>query len=399
MIELAAEVGIEDVTVRGLSRLAGVSTGTFYRHFSNVEECFAATVGPLTQCALRRAYTAQRDAGGGEDGVRAALRVLLTDIERHPKEARVLLVETFAGSEDLRPLMNRGTVTLERILSGAFAPTSPEAVAPRHVARGLAAGFTRVARSRVLAGRTSELPGLVGELGDWVIALSAPDVVGMDLPERSVVYGQESAGRKAASGELASFLGPASNERAQILTAVLRLGLLEGMGELTVSRVRAQAGVSRRAFHSHYSNLEECFFEAVETVARSAAIRAQQAARQADGGVDVVQLVETICAEVARHPALATLVFTEVGAAGKDGLCRVDQLLSLAAGHFQALHSSAADMSGITHEVSIAAAWRIAQGQAGTTHGHRLQQLSPLVARISTVPRLEQRHLRESVPI
>jgi hypothetical protein len=38
LIELAVEYGYETITVRGLSRSAGVSTGTFYSHFEKVED-------------------------------------------------------------------------------------------------------------------------------------------------------------------------------------------------------------------------------------------------------------------------------------------------------------------------------------------------------------------------
>ena len=67
MVELSAERGYEGVTVRSLTRLAGVSTRSFYKHFANAEECFAHTYDWLVQDALRRAYAA-RNGGAGITG-------------------------------------------------------------------------------------------------------------------------------------------------------------------------------------------------------------------------------------------------------------------------------------------------------------------------------------------
>ena len=43
MVEIAGEQGYEAVTVRGLTRTAGVSSRTFYERFEGKEECFLET--------------------------------------------------------------------------------------------------------------------------------------------------------------------------------------------------------------------------------------------------------------------------------------------------------------------------------------------------------------------
>src|ERR1700749_3679596 len=55
MIELAADRGFEHVTVRQLTRKAGVSSRAFYGQFSNREECLASSVETIGRALLLRA--------------------------------------------------------------------------------------------------------------------------------------------------------------------------------------------------------------------------------------------------------------------------------------------------------------------------------------------------------
>jgi AcrR family transcriptional regulator len=378
MVELVDERGYDGVTVRALSHTSGVSTRSFYAHFPSVEDCFASTCESLTRCTLRRAYAAQREADGGEGGVRAALRSLLTDIADHPREARLVLIEAHALGPAILARMARGTAALERILSGGFARGPDDDGAPSHIARGLAAGVTRVARTRLLAGPVAELPDLVTELGDWVMSLSGEEVLGLPARRRQDVLPQVGPERRGAGEDLiACIFGTAGDERARILAAVAKLSLTSGFSELTLSHIRAQAGVSRRGFHSQFTDPEEAFLEAVETIVASAAARAQAASSCKAG---VPRTMQALSAEVGRNPALAQLVFVEILSAGRAGFDRRERLVSLAADQLRTAPPPHDRPSALAAEASVAAAWRIAQADVEAGRAAELPRLGPLLS-------------------
>ena len=64
MVEMVADGGYGSVKVREISRLAGVSTRTFYDRFANVEDCFACTYSWILGEALISALEAHAGAWG-----------------------------------------------------------------------------------------------------------------------------------------------------------------------------------------------------------------------------------------------------------------------------------------------------------------------------------------------
>jgi AcrR family transcriptional regulator len=380
MVELVAEHGYEGVTVRGLARLAGVSTGSFYKRFVNVEACFVSTYEFAMRRALRRAYVAQREAKEKEEGVRAALRSLLTDVAARPKEARLVLVEAYAVGPPMQPLMARGTTGLERILSDAFAPVPADAPVPALLARGIAAGAIRVARARLLAGGAAELPDLAAELGDWVIDLSTQGVVGMTL---SPAGRQEGTERQPGEELSKAFPTAAGNERARILAAVAKISSADGYEKLTLSRIRVQAGISRRTFHSYFSEVRDSYLEMIETLARRSGQRAWCLAR-ADpvGEPRIPRAVASLCADAARNPILAGLCLSAILSPGSEGLYRRERLVSLAAAQLIADRPEPRKPDALRAEASIAAVWGIAEAEVAAGRAHRATSLAPLLTRV-----------------
>jgi AcrR family transcriptional regulator len=379
MIELSAERGFEAITLRELTRLAGVSTRTFYKHFPNAEECFAYTYESLMLEGLRRAHGAQRATGTWEQATRASLRSLLDDLAANPMVAKFLLVEAFAPGPSMQPRMREATLGFERLLNDSLAgdPRAPRY--SRHILSGVAAGVTRVARKRLLGAESVDLDALANDLGDWAVAL-------FRIPTANQINGKPPPpAMEAQNGEpsVPPIAGEVGDERRRILTATIKLALSGGISRLTIPRIRAEAGVSRRGFDARFADVDECFLEALEAIAGSISATAQDEARRAAGfGAEVRLLVGSFCTEAARNPLLARLAFIDIFAPGRAGyLCR-ERLVTLGATWIRRAAPPERLPSELLAEASVAAAWRIMHTEIAAGRARALPQLAPTLCHV-----------------
>jgi AcrR family transcriptional regulator len=387
MIELVAERGFEGVTVRQLSNLAGVSTGTFYRHFANTEECFASTYDLVMQCALQRALSSShRSYRSWEKRLRVALRGLMSEIADRPAAASFALVGAFTVGPGMLTRMRFASAGFEKFLgeSAAAAPESVEA-SPR-IVRGIVAGTARVVRTRLLAGRAAELPETADRLADWMCPLlndraAELSELGWNLNAvKAQVLTQKAEGFNSSTK-------PGTDERARILAAVAKLGAREGYWRLTIPMIRGEAGVSRRCFDSQFKSLDDCFLEAVESLIGAASARAEQEARWADGwGRGVYRAALTFCREIVRNPAVAQLGFVDVFAPGRHGLLCRAHLIALAADRLRKVAPSEDQPSALATEASMAAAWRITRDEIVAGRFKQLPQIAPTIAYLTLAP-------------
>jgi AcrR family transcriptional regulator len=390
MVEFAAERGYEAVTVRGLGRLAGISTGTFYRHFPNVQHCFGHTYEWLMRSSLRRARAAQRRSEDWETGVRAALQSVLDDLARHPKAAQVVLIEAYAAGPAMHLRMRRAVAGFERLLAtgpGSVAVTDP-------IRPGIAAAVMRVARTRLLSGQLARLGEDGGQLGDWIMSLSSGQMIGFGGSTGPVTLAADAGSRRP--GDLRRAIGgPLGSENGRVHAAVAKLSAANGFSQLTIPRIRAEAGVSRRHLDDRFAGTEGCFLEAIEAIATQASIRAAHAAGRTDdwvAGVDAA--IGCLCEEIACNPTLAHLVFVEILAPGRRGLLCREQLISLAATHLRAAPPPEQRPSQLLAEASSAAIWRIVRTDIAARRAGAAPRLAPLLREVSLAPTIGSRCLQ-----
>jgi len=96
--QLVAEKGATGATIEGIVALAGVSSVTFYDHFSDKEACFVAAFDRAVG-ELRAAVPAEPT---GPDRARQVLAGLLRAIDADPARARLCFVEAQRGGPQLR---------------------------------------------------------------------------------------------------------------------------------------------------------------------------------------------------------------------------------------------------------------------------------------------------------
>lgn len=121
---------------------------------------------------------------------------------------------------------------------------------------------------------------------------------------------------------------PVRSRRDRLIAAMARVVSEEGYGAASVSKVVAEAGVSRNSFYEHFANKEDCFLAsydaAVELViARVRAATEAESSRQAALEAGFAAFLGFAAAE----PDLAWLCVVEVLAAGPRALARRDEAM------------------------------------------------------------------------
>jgi AcrR family transcriptional regulator len=126
MTDVVAEHGFAAATVKLVTEGAGVSSGTFYECFANLEECFAAVLDLGLAQATELLADAFAREDRWEDGVRAALASVLAFFDSEPRLARVWFVESIATGAHALEQRERIVAQLRR----AWRDAAPAAVPP-----------------------------------------------------------------------------------------------------------------------------------------------------------------------------------------------------------------------------------------------------------------------------
>ena len=97
LVEVAAEHGFANTSVKAVTVRAGVSSRTFYEQFDGLQECFVAVLDLALQRAGGTIAQAFAEEDGWRDGLLRALASLLVFFDSEPLLTRVWFVEAMAA--------------------------------------------------------------------------------------------------------------------------------------------------------------------------------------------------------------------------------------------------------------------------------------------------------------
>jgi AcrR family transcriptional regulator len=387
--ELIIERGYEGLTVRGVSKLAGVSTRTFYGHFGNLDECLGLSCAAVTDSVFER-MTASCDASSDwEERVHSGVDFLMRSAARQASDARMVLIEAADGGPATRAQMLLANKTFARILFDLFPVLDPGSPGSQRLAGGMAAGTVRILRRTLLAERAGELPGLATELSDWLLAVSRLRTIDHRPSPRSV----SSEGRQREPDPFpdrrdSTHQGPIVDDRATILRAAAALAATGGESALTMPAIRSKTGISSRGFKRHFSGTRECLLEAVEWIATRAATKAGEWADSTPRGPQRTRhLLLALCAQAARSQSLAKVVLLRIPECGQEGLLREDRLVRLASDHLGTDILPPPAGQRVATEAFVAAVWRIASEEVAAGRTRQLPRLAPALASLAGTTR------------
>jgi AcrR family transcriptional regulator len=373
MIEIVAESGYDAVTVRRLTRLAGVSTRSFYQHFDDKQECFLATHERLVLTSVRNIVRAQKKVGlDWRERLRLGLSGLMRQIVAEPQRARLVLVEAYARAPTVEHLASARAI-FESAVRSCSGRAPGEVALPPFVVSAIVAGVTRVARDRVLSGRERELPQLVDDLGAWALSYSG-EACGSDRELDRWGPGRFAPDIESGVGSEGRLLVP-GDERTLVLGAVAKLVASGGYRSLSVPRIRTAAGVSRRSFDANFDGVESCFCEAVKLHSTQAVAAAcPRNVEAGDWPSALRRAVATFCAQVGRDPVLSTLAFSEILAPGIAGMRCRERLITTLAEQLRRSAPAGEGPSKVAAEASAAAAWDAVHGYVATDRAKALRR-------------------------
>jgi AcrR family transcriptional regulator len=380
---MISERGYEGLTVRGISKRAGVSTRTFYSHFGNLDECLGMSCDAATRRLFERMTKSCNTYSDREERCRDAVDFLLRSAARQPDGARMILLEAASGGPAAQAQSHAATATCSRLLFDLFPALTLGTEGSRRLAVGMAAGMIRILRRTLIAERAGDLPDVAAELSDWLLAVSRLRTI-----EHRPMSG--GASRQAIRREPDPFpdrrdtiLQPAIlDDRSTLLRAAASIAATGGVAGLTVAGIRSKTGISNRNFNRYFTGPRECLLEAVEWIATSASAKARAWADATPRGPQRTQyLLLALCAQAARSQSLAKLVLLQIPECGREGLLREDQLVTHASVCLEAeILASPAPRQTVATEASAAALWQIASEEVAAGRARQLPRLAPALA-------------------
>jgi AcrR family transcriptional regulator len=383
MIEIAAEGGYGAVTVRGLARLASVSTRTFYEHFRDKEECFLSTYELVVRSWAQRIFASQAGGRDWQEQVRLAFSALTHEFANEPHAARLALVEASAAGPAALERMRRAGAVLEAMAREGFSRAPDGIAVPPLVMKGMVAGVWRVACARLLAGRERELPALANEMMLWSLSFRSEAASKLELLDhRSPVPRGTWLPRDGEVGRQVF-----GDERALILAATTRLAANEGYRRLSAPGIRAAAGVSRKSLDAHFADVTDCFLAALDVLIRRTLAYALRHGATADtwpGGLH--RAMVAFCTSVARDPAFAKLGFVELFAPGTPGIRFRARLIAAVAERLRQSAPSGQRPSELAAEASVGAALGIIHHQIVTGRASQLPRAAPTLSFLMLAP-------------
>jgi AcrR family transcriptional regulator len=173
-----AELGYAEMSVEAITTRAGVSRRTFYEHFRNKEDAFLAAYDAAVRAVVRQVRRAYLQETTAQARLRAGIGAFLQFLASDPEFARMCIVEVLAAGPRAIARRNQAMRMFAEIIEDNIHELVPSCQRPELTAETLVGGIHEVAFSRILAGRTSELPGLADDL---LVAILVLDVDRQEL--------------------------------------------------------------------------------------------------------------------------------------------------------------------------------------------------------------------------
>jgi AcrR family transcriptional regulator len=173
--EVLAEQGHVNTTSTQVSKVAGVSPATFYRHFDNIGECLLAAFEAASDCVMEIVSEACREEQiGWPERLGVAVASTLRFLAVEPATAHLLGTEPTAGERAIARDRQAWIERLAAMLAGGRGLRPDDAAElPAGAERHLVAGAVGIFSEWVAAGDVDRLPELAPELTEM---LSAPYV-------------------------------------------------------------------------------------------------------------------------------------------------------------------------------------------------------------------------------
>ena len=337
MIELAAQVGYQSVSIAQLSAHAGVSSATFYEQFEDKEDCVLAAYQAAAEGLLEQALPIAGD-GSWPDVAREILGRLSRALQRDPDAGRLLFVQALAGGGRMRETRRQVLGIFERGVQD-FLDSTPEGSDMLDVPAIALLGAARSIVARTL--RThgeDELPKLADEAVAWIISYAVRSghehwstSTSALLPAPPEEASQAVSGarpRRLPRGRHGLPAGViARSQRTRIIYGTAEVMMAKGYAKATVSDIVAAAGVSRDVFYEHFADKQDAFLETQQHPTQHILDTCAAAFFSAREWPERVwRSFDALIRMIVENPAISYLRLIEAYAAGPDAVRRAEDI-------------------------------------------------------------------------
>lgn len=169
IVEAVAEHGYNRTTIAAITKAATLSRRTFYEHFDNKEDCFAAAYEATLTYVREATLTAATEQEEWPERVRAGLSDLLTALASHPELARLFLIAPANVGDEA---VDRHHLAMRELVSALIEgpPGPPGPIEPSETREeALAGGISRLIVRKLNAGEAEQLGELLPALVELVL--------------------------------------------------------------------------------------------------------------------------------------------------------------------------------------------------------------------------------------
>jgi AcrR family transcriptional regulator len=335
MIELATQVGYQQVSIAQVSSRAGVSSATFYDQFEDKEDCLVSAywtaassiVGPLKV----------EDVGNWPGTAKQPLGEFLSALRAQPAAGRLLLVESRAAGARMRGEHERALDMLERRIEGELDRTEGRRRALDLPASVLVGGVRSVAVWRLRGHAEDELPLLADDLMTWIGSYASPVERGRwsvgphavrPVDPATLATPAPSMPERLPRGRHSLPAGVVTRtQRTRVIYGTAEAMMEKGFANTTVADIVTAAGVSREVFYEHFTDKLHAFLEAQRYSTQEALDAcAAEYFSVTEWPERVWRALGTLINLIISHPSLSYLRVVECYAAGPAALSRAEDI-------------------------------------------------------------------------
>jgi AcrR family transcriptional regulator len=341
MIEIAAAHGYEGVTVRGLTKRARVSSGTFYKHYSSTEDCLICTFDEVCGRVSRRMTEAAEAEPEPSRRLAAAVGRLFEDMVAVPQVTTFMLRAAPTVGPAFVDELGTSAMRLGAALDFCLRDEGNPPLDPL-LLEGMVAGLARIGSTLLPVAGESRLEQVTVGAVDWATSVSGP----LDPAAPSDAAPPERGGGLLVPGRLrnGNWEGMLGDKRSMLLAATFWIAR-RGYDQLSIARICREAGVSRRDFDRHFESLDHIFIAAVE--------------QHATQVIEASDSLDALRNAIEADPDSARVLLVDLTAAGTRGIDCRDRLISKAAQVWRASAAAGQSPTEGAAEASAAATWAI----------------------------------------
>ena len=396
MVEAVGRHGYSGTTLRELVRLAGVSKSTFYEHFENKRQAFLATSDEILDRIDERVEAACEMHEDYRDRLGAALSTFIEIVLAHPQETNLVIVESLTLGSAGVAHRERVCAVFEGAIRDSFEQSPSDIEVSDLTVRAIAAGIRGVVYRHLRDGTADRLPGLVGELTEFVLGYQRPDTEAVTEAAAAAATPRPEAA-KGTGRELDWEEPPDSDrsraeltQRERIVRAAGRVVVEKGFENLSIPTISAAAGTSNQTFYEYFDGKREAFLAAFDVHAVEALSVTRAAFDETEGGGAKIGVgLRTILEYVAGNEVFARFTFFDLPTAGPVALDHADAAMEGFTAFLRpelAPSEFGASPSEIALQAIGSGAWSVIQHELTHNQGRSLPELAPDLARIVLMP-------------